>query len=121
MSDAPKEIGLVSNGLGGRRLWDRREDADNGSPDTVRYIRADLHEALQAEVQALKESRAGVYVALDICEAKRQGLQAELARVSSATSRLIAEVEELCDLCDEPECRRCVAIHAAIAAAKANQ
>jgi hypothetical protein len=48
--DAPMEIGLVGNGLGGWTLWNRH---DNDPHEAVRYVRADVTAALQAEIESM--------------------------------------------------------------------
>lgn len=75
MTDAPKTIGLVSNGFGGWRLW-TADDADDPAVVAVPYIlAADAIEALQAQLAEVRdkaledaaqtaETRHGVWLGL---------------------------------------------------------
>ena len=58
--DAPKEIGLVSNGVGGYRLWNKHDDGDDGLDAGHHYL---LAAPVEAELATLRKQLAEVTAA----------------------------------------------------------
>lgn len=63
MTDTPKQIGLVSNGLGGWRLWSTDEPDTGGCdyPD-AEYILAAEHERIMAEARNMALEEVALYI-----------------------------------------------------------
>ena len=59
MSAAPDLIGLVGDGLGNWALWNRQDDAMSPA---VQYIRAELHAARLAEVEAERTGATATFI-----------------------------------------------------------